>query len=145
MYKLNNKVHDLKVTSEYLTKEQTVPQNTNVDGNQGPIVMEGDLASQEIIVRVGATAIAIADTASITVKLMHAPDNGSGSPGTYVTLEDTVFTHTAAGGSGAWAADAELARYVPPTNVNKYVKINIATTDAAATGTYTAYPTYLPR
>lgn len=139
MYGLNDKIHELKVYGEYFTKDQAVPQNTNADGNQGPIVMEGDLASQEVVGRVG-SAITIAATTTITIKLMHAPDDGTGNPGAYTDL-DTVFT----AGDGTIAADAELFRFVPPTNVQKYVKVNVATTDAAATGTLSVFPSYLPR
>ena len=139
MYKKDDGLpHVMQVHGQSLANAQTLPQNDSADGNEGPIKVGGALGSFEILARVNA-AITIADTKALTVKLQHR--DGSDA---FVDL-GTVYTITAAGGSGALAKGAELGRFALPSTVKEEIKAVITTTDAAAAGKIDVLPVYLPR
>lgn len=138
MYKINGRRHYVAINGQSLANAQTLPQNAAADGNEGPIKASGTMGAIEIVVRAN-TAVTIADTKTLSVKLQHRDGTAA-----FVDLS-TIYALTAAAGSGAIAKDAELARYILPTTVKEEVKAIITTTDAAASGKIDVIPTYLAR
>jgi hypothetical protein len=138
MYKTDGLKHYVQIHGQGLVNAQTLPQNTSVDGNEGPLKVSGTHGAIELVVRTH-TAITIADTKTLTVKVQHR--DGSDA---FADLA-TIYSLTAASGSGAIPADTELARYVLPSTVKEEAKVVITTTDAAATGKIDVIPTYLAR
>lgn len=138
MYKVNGLTNYVQVHGEGLATAQTLPQNTTLDGNGGPIRAGGTQGAVEVIVRAH-TALSIADGKTLTVRLLHR----SGSAA--FTDLATVVSLTASGGSGAIARDAELGRFVLPGTTGNEVKAVIATTDPAASGQIDILPTYQAR
>lgn len=130
--------HELTVADQHLAEEQTVPQNASADGNGGEFDFSGTNGAIEIVVKVGGTAIGLADTKVLTVKLQHA--DGSDA----MADLSSIYSKTASGAT-TLAADTELSRYVLPSTVKSRLKAVIATTDAAATGKINVSPVYLAR
>lgn len=130
--------HELTVAGQHLAEEQTLPQNASADGNGGAFDFAGTNGAIEIVVKVGATAIGLADTKVLIVKLQHADGDDA--------MADlaTIYSKTASGAT-TLAAGTELARYVLPSTVKDRVKAVLTTTDAAATGKITVSPVYLAR
>ena len=114
----------------YWARAQTLPQNTNADGNGGAIEASGVQGGIECIVRCS-TAISIADTKTLTIKML---DGASASSMSDVPELDPFFTVTASGAAQTYAVGDELARITLPTNIRRYTKVNITTDDAAASG-----------
>lgn len=85
-------------------------------------MLGGILGAVEIVARAN-TAVTIADTKALTVTLQHSDNKASG----FVAL-GTAASLTAAAGSGALAADAELGRFALPSTVKNYVKAVIVRT-----------------
>lgn len=139
MYKVNGLKHYADIHGQNLAKAQALPVNTSADGNGGAVMLGGINGAVEILARVN-TAVTIADTKALTITVQHSDSEASG----FTTL-GTVYTLTAAGGSGALAADTELGRFALPSTVKQYVKAVITTTDAAAAGKVDVIPVYLPR
>lgn len=138
MYKVDGLTNYQRIHGQGLANAQPLPQNASADGNEGPLKLSGTLGAVEVVVRAN-TALTIADTKTLTVKLQHR--DGADA---FADLA-TVVSLTASGGSGAIAADAELGRFALPSTVKTDVKAVIITTDAAAAGTLDVIPTYLPR
>lgn len=139
MYKVNGLTNYVDIYGQNLAKAQTLPQNTSADGNGGAVMFGGILGAVEIVARVN-TAVTIADTKVLTVAVQHSNSEGSG-----FTALGTVYTLTAASGSGALAVDTELGRFALPSTVKDFVKAVITTTDASAAGKIDVIPVYLPR
>lgn len=138
MYKVNGLKHYVDINGQNFAKAQALPQNTSADGNGGAIELSGINGAVEAVARVN-TAVTIADTKALTIKLQHSSDGT-----TWIDL-GTVYSLTAAGGNGALAADTELGRFALPSNVKKFTKAVISTTDAAAAGKVDVIPVYMPR
>lgn len=139
MYKKTDGLpHVMQVHGQSLANAQALPQNTSADGNEGPLKVGGALGAFEVLVRVNA-AITVADTKALTVKLQHR--DGSDA---FADLA-TIYTITAAAGSGSLAKGKELARFALPSTVKEEIKAVITTTDAAAAGKIDVLPVYLPR
>lgn len=134
--------HDNK---EYLAQATALPSNTNVDGkdSSGNVITkfvgkgQGALAVKIVV----NTALTIADTKSLTIKIKDSADG--------VTYADfaTIFSQTASGTNmTAIAVGTVLGEeFVLPPSMNKYVKVNIATTDTGTTGKFDIYLRYLAR
>lgn len=138
MYKVNGLTNYQRIHGQGLVNAQTLPQNASADGNEGPLKLSGTMGAVEVVVR-ASTALTIADTKTLTVKLQHR--DGADA---FADL-GTVVSLTATGGSGAIAADTELGRFALPSTVKADVKAVITTTDAAAAGKIDVIPIYLPR
>lgn len=139
MYKVNGLRNYVDINGQNLARAQALPQNTSADGNGGAVMLGGILGAVEILARVN-TAVTIADTKVLTVTVQHSDSEASG----FTTL-GTVYTLTAASGSGSLAADTELGRFALPSTVKNFVKAVITTTDASAAGKVDVIPVYLPR
>jgi len=135
----NNFGEPLRAACDYLTKGQAIPNNTNTDGNGGefPGLFEAQGAVE--IVVVAKTAISIADTKSLTIKLRRKPDGGA-----YADLV-TIYTGTASGAALTFAAGAELGRYLGKPGDTGTIKANIASTDTAGAGTIDIYQRFVAR
>ena len=138
MYKVNGLPHFVDIHGQNFAAAQALPQNTSSDGNGGGIELSGIIGAVEAVAR-GNTAVTIADTKALTIKLQHSNDGSS-----YADL-GTIYTLTAASGSGSLAAGTELGRFALPSTVRKYVKAVITTTDSSAAGKVDVIPAYLPR
>ncbi len=139
MYKTDNGLpHFAQIYGQGLVNAQTLPQNTSADGNEGPLKVSGLLGGIELVVRAH-TDIAIADTKALTVAIQQRDGEDA-----FAALA-TIYTITAAAGSGAITAGTELARYALPSTVKDEIKAVITTTDAAATGKLDVIPAYMPR
>jgi hypothetical protein len=127
---MSNFSDEHKAYADYLAKAQTIPQNTSADGNGGAFLVGKAQNALDIVANVGATAVAFADATTFSVKLQSSETEG----GSYVDVA-TIFTHTAAAGSGAYIAGYELGRYTVSVADDLWFKVVFTTTDAAATGT----------
>lgn len=136
MYKIDGLTHYANVYGQNLADAQALPQNTSWVG--APVKLAGTLGGIEVVARAH-TALSLADTKTLTVKLRHA-----GADAIYSDL-CTLYTHTAAGGDGAVAKNTELGRFVLPSTAKANVLATIVTDDAAASGGLDIIPTYLPR
>lgn len=128
----------LKVADEFLATGQTVPTNTNVDGDEGSKELAGTLGGLEVIVS-AKTTVTLANTTKLTCKLMDSADNSS-----FADIAGASVVKTSAG--AAWAAGTILARIPIPSNARRYIKLNIATDDTTPpTGTVDAFVDYLAK
>jgi hypothetical protein len=89
------------------------------------------VAATEVLVSAPALSTTIApDTRTMTYRIQHDTDSAFG---TAATLVDNLIVQTGAGGVGAAAA---TARFKLPTNVKRYIRLQIvsgaSTTDASA-------------
>lgn len=139
MYKVNGLKNYVDIYGQNLAKAQSLPQNTSADGNGGAVMLGGISGAVEILARIN-TAVTVADTKVLTIKVQHSDSESSG----FADL-GTVYTLTASSGSGSLAADTELGRLALPSTVKNYVKAVITTTDASAAGKVDVIPVYLPR
>ena len=79
MYKLNDGLpHYVKLYKQDLSFNQTLPQNSNADGNLGQIEVGGINSSIEIIARAH-TKLAVATTKKIEISLSHSDDGSAWS------------------------------------------------------------------
>lgn len=136
MYKTDGLKHYSRIYGQDLADAQAVPQNATWSGS--PVKLDGINGAVEVVARVNAAAN-IADTKTITVTLEHAAADL-----VYSTLA-TLYTLTAAAGSGALAKDTELGRFALPSTVKENLRVKVVTDDAAASGKLDVIPTYLAR
>lgn len=129
--------HDLKFYGQYLAKAQSLPQNDSADGNGGEFHLAELQGGIEIVVKVN-SAITLADTKVLSVKLQHKASGGS-----YADLA-TIYSKTASGAT-TLAAGTVLARYILPTDTADLLKAILTTTDASAAGKLDVYPRLLAR
>ncbi|WP_461210081.1 hypothetical protein [Desulfocurvus sp. DL9XJH121] len=129
--------HILKVHGQYLAKEQDVPADAEADGNGPEMDFSGTLGGVEILA-VAATDLALADGATLAVRLEHADKGGD-----FETLGQ-VCAVTASGALTIEAGEV-LGRFIPPTSAKARTKAVLATDDATATGTLSVFPHYLAR
>lgn len=122
---------ELKAAPDYLFDGATVPQNTSLSGNETQV--GGTQAELEIVAVVGDTAIGLADTTTLTLKVQGASAVG----GSYADVQQ-LYTVTASGATVV-AAGTELGRYVWKPSDPMFAKPVVTTTDAAATGTIDVY------
>lgn len=130
--------HRQRVNGEYLAKAQTIPQNSSVAGNSGPIRAHNTMGGLELLA-VAKTTLTLAATKSITITISDCDTE----TGTYVALPQ-VFKATYASGK-VFAADDLIGVLPLPSTCRQFVKVTIATDDAAATGTLDIFSGYLPR
>lgn len=125
---------------DILAKDQEAPDNTTVDGNGGSFdignFQEGSL---EVVARVGSVALGLTDTNILSIVLHDSADNSS-----FAALA-TIYTITAAAGSGVIAAGTLLGKLIVPSSARRYVKAVITSNDATTTGKLDVFFTYLPR
>jgi hypothetical protein len=131
--------HELTVYGENLATDQALPQNASADGNGGVFDLAGTQGGIEIVVKVGSTAIALADTKSLTVKLAHKDRDDA----SFVDLA-TLYSKTASGAT-TLAVGTELARFSLPSSTGNCLKAVITTTDVSASGKLSVSPIYLAR
>lgn len=125
---------------DFLAKDQDVPDNTSVDGNGGSLDLGNfQQASLEVVAKVGSVGLDISDTFALTIALHDSADNSS-----FAAL-GTVYTITAAAGSGVKAIGTVLGKLLIPSSVRRYVKAVITTTDASASGKVDVFLTHVPR
>lgn len=115
----------------YFARAQTWPVNTAADGNGGSIEVGKTLSGIEVVLRVGATPIVLADTENLWAKIQDSADDSSFAD---VPELDPFFTHLATAET-TYAAGAELARFMIPTDIRQYAKLVLTSDDAALTGT----------
>ena len=127
----------LKEALGYYAEGTTIPQNTNVDG--ATALQTGNTNGQIEVVLTAATAIALADTTSVTLTVNTSATEG----GTYVAL--ATATDTMSGATTYDVDDVVLSAIIPATSglAEEWTKVNIATTDAAATGTFNCAIRYI--
>jgi hypothetical protein len=120
---------NLKEALGYYNKGTTIPQNTNTNGTTN--LQTGQTNGQLEIVMSAATAIALADTKIITLTVTSSATVA----GTFTEVGTATYT---ASGATTFAIDEEILTFVIPTSekVLEFTKVNVATDDAAATGTY---------
>lgn len=122
---------DLKSAQDYLFEGTTVPANATTTGSANLV---GGTNGQLEIIAVAKTALAIADTKVITVKLTGSATEG----GSFVDV-DTLYTLTASGGDGAIVAGTVLGSYIITPDDPLWIKAVAITDDAGATGTLDVY------
>lgn len=129
----------LKSSADFLALDQALPQNASADGNGGSFDLGNTQASLEVNVEVGSVATDLTDTNILSVKLQDSADNSS-----FADLA-TVYTITAAGGSGVKAVGTHLGKLIVPSSARRYVKAVITTDDANVAGRLNVFFTYIPR
>lgn len=128
----------LKSAADFLALDQTIPSNSSADGNGGSFDLGNTQGALEVVAEVGSVNLAITDLKTFTIKLQDSADNSS-----FADLA-TVYTITAASGSGAKAAGTLLGKLIVPSTARRYVKA-VLTTDNADTGKVNVFFTYIPR
>ena len=131
---------DIKVYGESFFDDTTVPQNDTTSSDGYSVSGHAVLGSYRIKAVVGDTKINLLDTQVLTVTLQ---DSDTDVDGDYADLA-TVYTITASGATEL-AVDEELGELVLPYDTKTYVRAVVTTDSAAATGTISVYPVYLPR
>ncbi len=131
--------HDVKEDGQYLAKKQAVPQNDTAVGNGMFVENCGGTMGGIEIVAVVDTEVGLADTKVLSVRLQDSADGT-----TYADLE-TIATVTADSASFTLAAGTQLGGRIVRNADRDYIRVSITTDDAAATGTISVYPRYLPR
>lgn len=130
--------HTLRVNGEYLAQAQTVPANTTVAGNAGPIKALSPMGGIEIVM-VAKTDVVLATGKSLSL----VPQDCDTQTGAYTDMAVTwKKTHAAA---KTYKAGETIARLTLPSDTRAFVKARIVTDDAAATGSVDVFSTYLPR
>ena len=128
---------ELKEALGYYNEGTTFPANTNTDGDNN--LQTGQTNGQLEIVVAAATACALADTQVATLTVTSSATEG----GTFTEVASATYT---ASGAKTFAVDEVIVSLVIPTNdakVFEWTKVNVATDDAAATGTYNCFIRYL--
>ena len=128
---------ELKSAQDYLFNDATVTANATLTGDAN--LVGGAQAALEIVVNVGSTAIALANTKVLTISLTGSDTE----TGTFTALQ-TLYTKTASGAT-TLAAGTELARYVIKPSDPLYVKAVAVNNDSALTGKIEAYIRYIAR
>jgi len=128
--------HELK---KYFAEAQTMPA-TNADGNGGSFEFGKTQGAFGIKIVVN-TAMTIATTKALTIKLQDSANDSSFAD--FVTL----FSQTASGTdmTSIPAGTVLGEEFIIPDTMNRYAKINIATTDASAAGKLDVYFYYKAR
>jgi hypothetical protein len=126
----------LKEALGYYNKGTTIPQATNTNGTTN--LQTGQTNGQLEIVMSAATAIALADTKVITLTVTSSATVG----GTFTEVGSATYT---ASGTTTFAVSDIITSIIIPTNdkVLEFTKVNVATDDAAATGTYDVFVRYV--
>lgn len=128
----------LKEGLGYYNEGTTVPANTNTDGTN---VLETGITNGQIeIVLEAATDVYLTDDAIITFTV----SSSSADDGTFSTIHSLAKTaDITATGEISFEAGTIIDSFVIPTGsntvVDEWTKVNVATDDALATGTYNAY------
>jgi hypothetical protein len=124
--------------NEYYASGQTVPQNTNADGDDGPRQNSGAMGGISITA-VAKTDVAIADTKTLTITVLDC-DSETGS---YVEIGKICVLLSS--GATTYEAGTVLGQFILPPSARSWTKINIATDDATATGTIDVFAEMIPR
>lgn len=129
----------LKAADDFLAKDQSVPQNTSADGNGGSFDLGNTQGSLEVVAEIGSVATDLTDTKILSVKLQDSADDSS-----FADLA-TVYSLTAASGSGVKAIGTVLGKLIIPSTARRYVKAVITTDDADVVGKLNVFLTHIPR
>jgi len=135
----------LRSQPDYLAFEQTVPANTNADGNRGAQLLGKVQGAIEIGIE-AATDVTIPISATLTLKaLASATEDGD-----YTEIASTAFESTSAAAT-VFLAGTHIVTFAIPSegtfeaDDKKYVKVNFATDSASSTGKLNAFQTYQGR
>ncbi len=130
--------HQLRVYGEYLAKEQPLPQNSQSVGNGGGQRAGSMMGAAEVVLTASAP-VALQTQKTVSFGLEESDDNISFTP---VPIFFRLATGTAA---RAWEQGDIIGRLPPPSELKRYVRLTLATDDAAAKGCVDATFSYLPR
>lgn len=130
--------HQLRIHGEYLASKQTLPKNAQAVGNGGAQRAGSLMGAAEIVMR-AASVVTIAASKSFSVLLEHSADNES------FVLMPLTFKSTSGAQARTWQDGDVMARVPLPSDCERFVRIVIATDDAAAAGMVDAHFHYLPR
>jgi hypothetical protein len=103
---------------------------TSANGGGARDIGIGDTPALELLVTV--TSAFVGGT-SLQVQLQGAPDNGSGAPGTFVTIWTGPAVLLANLTQGAYLANVDVPRIIAPMPMPRYLRMNYI-----AVGTFTA-------
>jgi len=132
--KVDSTQNMLQVADEFLATAQTIPQNTNAAGDEGFKEISGTLGALDVVFS-AKTDLALASSATAT---FHLEDSADGLT-SIADIPGASVTFTQESDVDAIAAGTILARIPVPSTAKRYVRCNIATNDAAATGTIDAF------
>jgi hypothetical protein len=127
-----------RVYGEYYATAQTVPANTNADGDEGAQKNSGAMGGIAVTA-VAATDVFITDACTLTIKVQHCATEG----GSYVDLGNVCAKLSS--GDTTYEAGEVLGRFILPPEIEEWTKVNLATDDASATGTIDVFPEMIPR
>ncbi|WP_027186658.1 hypothetical protein [Desulfovibrio cuneatus] len=130
--------HQLRVYGEYLAKEQPLPQNSQSVGNGGGQRAGSMLGAAEVVFTASAP-VALQAQKAVSFGLEESDDNTSFTP---VPITFRLATGTTA---RAWEQGDIIGRLPLPSELKRYVRLTLATDDAAAKGSVDAAFSYLPR
>ena len=132
--KVDSTTNMLQVTDEFLATGQTIPKNTNANGDEGFKEISGTLGALDVVFS-AKTAVTLASSATFTA---HLEDSADGTT-SIADIPGASLTKSAGATGSVYAAGTILARIPVPSTAKRYVRCNIATNDAAATGTIDAF------
>ena len=134
----------LRSQPDYLAFEQTVPANTNADGNRGARLLGKVQGAIEIGIE-AATDVTIPIGATLTLKALTSGTED----GNYTEIGSAAFESISA--ATVFLAGTHIVTFAIPSegtfeaDDNKYVKVNFATDSASSTGKLNAFQTYQGR
>jgi len=128
----------LLAADSYYYDNVAVPQNATVTGTDLRTSLQGIQGAQQIEVVV-TVATDLTDTKVMTIALLDSAD------GVTFAAYATLYTITAAAGSGIIAAGTNLVKFVLPDDIKEYTRVSVLTDDADVEGDFDCYVKYLPR
>lgn len=132
--KVDSTQNMLQVADEFLATAQTIPQNTNAAGDEGFKEIAGTLGALDVVFS-AKTAVTLASNTTFTAHLEDSADGVN----SIADVPGASLTKSAGATGAIYAAGTILARIPVPSTAKRYVRCNIATNDAAATGTIDAF------
>ena len=128
---------DLKINKEQYFQAEALPQNTSSNSQAISTGTKGALGSF-CVKAVVADEISLADTKTLQIILQDSADGEN-----FADVE-TLYEMTA-DGAATIVAGQVLCEYVMAPTIRRWTRIAVVTDDAAAAGSISAYPRYMPR
>jgi hypothetical protein len=128
---------DLKINKEQYFINEALPQNTSKNSQAISTGTKGALGSF-CVKAVVEDEVALADTKTLSITLQDSADGENFAD--VVTLYEMT-----ADGAETIEAGQVLCEYVMAPAIRRWTRVAVVTDDAAATGSISAYPRYMPR
>lgn len=132
MYKYNLRVH-----GEYLIKDKALPKGATENGTD--VIRAGKSMSGLEVVCAAKGDVSLAADSTVTINLLQSMDDE-----TFIALP-TKAEQVISAEKTSFEDGEVIARMTLPSDCMPYIKGNLATDDAAASGNFDLFLAYLPR